>query len=313
VGHATDGRPVVEHPIELGPHRLFGIVTEGPGSAGRPAVVLVNEGGTHHIGQARTWVDLARRLGANGFRVLRFDLSGNGDSGTRPGQRAHVARAPEAIDDVSDAMAAVSPDDPDDVVLVGFCSGGYQVVEQALATTPRGICVINPSFAFDPPEPAGTASRPARQTTKPWLLAAAGPALTWLRRHRPSPEVERLTRAVQIGTWPAAVATRHPGVPESVWRVVTRLTIDNPGVSSLERVAGTDTDTLLIAGSGDYLPIALGAERRIRALEQEPNFKLVRLELDHASWAMAQRHLMMAVIGDHVLDRFGGPRPETGA
>ena len=71
--------------------------------------MLVNEGNTHHIGQARIWVDLARVLGAAGFRTLRFDLSGNGDSGTRPGQTPHVGRAPEAIDDIYMAMEGIQP------------------------------------------------------------------------------------------------------------------------------------------------------------------------------------------------------------
>jgi alpha-beta hydrolase superfamily lysophospholipase len=310
LGRAPGGEPIVERPVELGALGLFGIVTEGPDSPDRPAVVLVNEGGTHHIGQARMWVDLARRLAVDGFRVLRFDLSGNGDSGTRPGQRAHVARAPEAILDVTDAMAAISPDDPADVVLVGFCSGAYQVIEEALAAVPRGICVINPTFAFDPPEPDGTASRPARQTSKPWVVRAADPGLKWIARHRNPVEAERLTRAVHIGSWPAAVAVRHPGVPEWIWRVVNRVALDNPGISTLERIASTDTDTLLILGSADYVPIGLGAERRIRALEREPNFRLASLaELDHASWTMQQRHLMLAVIRDHVVATFAGPPP----
>jgi alpha-beta hydrolase superfamily lysophospholipase len=308
VGRTAAGEPIEEHPVEVGPIDLFGIVTEGPTPTDRPAVVLVNEGGTHHIGQARMWVDLARHLAGQGFRVLRFDLSGNGDSGTRPGQRAHVARAPEAIFDVHDAMAAVSPDDPANVVLIGFCSGGYQVVEQALAFTPRGICIINPTFAFAPPEPEGTASRPARLTSRPWFVRVMDPGLKLIARHHNPIEVERWSKAVHTGTWPAAVAIRRPGVPESVWRLIVGVTIDNPGVSTLERIADSDTDTLLITGADDYLPIGLGAEERMRALSRKPNFKLERLmELDHASWVMAQRHRMLAVISDHVVTKFTHP------
>lgn len=305
VGRTTDGRSIVETPVELGPVGLFGIVTDGSDSSGRPTVVLVNEGGTHHIGQARMWVDLARFLAAEGFRVLRFDLSGNGDSGTRPGQPAHVARAPEAIEDVTEAINAVSPDEPDNVVLVGFCAGGYQVVEQALVSTPRWICIINPTFTFVPPEPAGTAERPARQLSRPWLVATTDPFLRLIGRHHESPALDRLTRAIHIGTWPSRLATRYGWVPDSVWRLVNHLALDKPGISTLERVVGSGTDTLLIAGVDDYVPIALGAEHRMRALEREPNFELVRLtELDHASWAMAQRHRMLAVIGDHLVARF---------
>ena len=144
VGTTTAGTPIVEHTIHIGSVGLFGIMTEGATNADSPTIVLVNEGNTHHIGQARIWVDLARRLAMAGLRVLRFDLSGNGDSGTRQGQQEHVASAPEAIDDVLEAMRAVSPEDPSDVVLIGFCSGGYLAMERGLTTPPRGMCVVNP-------------------------------------------------------------------------------------------------------------------------------------------------------------------------
>lgn len=178
VSQMPTGEPVLERTVRLGPLGLFGIVTEPAGTPVGPTVVLVNEGNTHHIGQARIWVDLARRVAGAGFRVLRFDLSGIGDSGTRPGQRAHVSRAPEAIEDVYEAMRSIRPDDPTDVVLVGFCSGAYEVIEQALAHPPRGICVINPTFSFLPPEPAFTADRPGRQYTRRWFASGrAGPAM----------------------------------------------------------------------------------------------------------------------------------------
>ncbi len=112
VARGADGHVVSERPVALGALPLFGLVTEPAGPVESPTIVLVDEGNTHHIGQSRVWVDLARRLGGEGFRVLRFDLSGNGDSGTRPGQLAHVARAPEAGDDVWQAQRAISPDDP---------------------------------------------------------------------------------------------------------------------------------------------------------------------------------------------------------
>ena len=121
-----------------------------------------------------------------------------------------------------------------------------------------------------------------------------------------------MARAVETGSWTTAVAARRPGIPEWVWRVIVRLGIDNPGITSLERIAEGGTDTLLIAGPGDYLHIALGAEARIRVLEQRPNVELVRLgELGHASWAMDQRHHMLGVIRDHVVGTFAGDRPSS--
>ncbi len=316
VGRDPSGTPVVESPVEVGPLGLFGIVTE-PGVAApadsRPAVVLVAEGNTHHIGQARIWVDLARRLGAAGFRVLRFDLSGNGDSGTRPGQAAHVSRAVEAIDDVYQAMVGISPGSPTDVVLVGFCSGAYQVLEQALAHPPRGISVINPSVSFSPPEPPGTAARPARQFTRRWFATTVGVPMAWVLGTRDPTETRRWSKALEVGTWPVAVARRHPRIPGWLWAVVNRTLLDNTGIGTLEHIVAAGVDTHLVAGPGDLLPITLGAEGRIRRLQDTGRFHLEVLgELDHASWVMRQRHRLIDAVEDHVIATFGSPRPHRG-
>lgn len=303
------GQRIVESTLELGDIGLFGIVTEGPDVGGRPTIVLVNEGGTHHIGQARVWVEVARQLASYGFRVLRFDLSGNGDSDARPGQQAHVARAPEAVEDVSMAIRGVSSEDPSDVVVVGFCSGAYVVVEEALRQKLRGMCIINPSFAFDPPEPAGTAARPARQVPKRWFVDLVNPVLRSVARRRRSAEIGRWIKAVEIGSWPAALSVRHPGVPEPVWQMVNRYMFENTGMASLERAVGTGVDTLLICGSVDLVPISLGNEQRLQALRQAANFRLVELEeLEHSSWEMEQRLAMVAIIIDHIITTFDQDR-----
>ena len=309
VGRTSSGNEIIEHMVTLGDLRLFGIVTEGPDTGGRPTVVLVNEGGTHHIGQARIWVDLARWLAALDFRVLRFDLSGNGDSDPRPGQIPHVARAFEAIEDVRTAVGAIAPVDPSDVVLIGFCSGAYQVVEQALSDPPRGICIINPTFSFEPAEPVGSAFRPARQVPKHWFVAATTPALRLLGRRRNPDELKRWIKAVEVGTWTAALARRHPGIPEYVWFPINRFLFERQGVTTLERIVGSGVDTMLIVGPHDLLPLSLGATGQMQALRQDPRFRLLQLdELEHASWSLEQRRLMISVISEHLTATFGGPR-----
>ena len=305
VGATPGGLPVLEHTVRLGTLELFGIITETQGAQRGPTVVLVNEGNTHHIGQARIWVDLARSLGAAGFRTLRFDLSGNGDSGTRPGQRPHVARAPEAIEDVYEAMCAISPDNPTDVVLVGFCSGAYEVIEQALLHPPRGISVINPSFSFDPPEPEGTSVRLARQRSKRWVVGLVGTPLRWAGRNRSPVVVDRWIRALDNGTWPVAMAKRSPGIPEPIWRFASKHLLDNTATTILERVVASKTETFMVCGSGDFLPIRIGADDQIRALEASPNFRLALLDdLTHASWVMWQRRRLVEVVAQQLEEAY---------
>ena len=301
---ARSGQTIIETPVQLGTLELFGIVTEGVDTPTSPTIVLVNEGNTHHIGQSRVWVDLARQLGGAGFRVLRFDLSGNGDSGTRPQQPAHVARAPEAGDDVTEAVRAISPEDPTDVVLIGFCSGAYQIAEQSLEHPTRGICIINPSFSFVPPEPTGSWERPARQSTKRWFVSLANLPLAWAAARRGPQEVRRWINALDIGTWPVAFSTRHPSIPGPIWWVVNRVLLDNPGVGTLERIVGSGVDTLLVCGPDDLLPISLGSEGRVRRMRQSDHFQVVVLDdLDHSSWPLYQRKRMIEVLTEHLLAR----------
>ncbi len=80
---------------------LTGVVTLPPGDLGapepaaaaRPFVVILNAGLMHRVGPFRMAVDLARRLASGGSRVLRFDLSGIGDSPPRPGPATVEERA----------------------------------------------------------------------------------------------------------------------------------------------------------------------------------------------------------------------------
>jgi pimeloyl-ACP methyl ester carboxylesterase len=311
VGTTPTGLPVVEYSVTLGELGLFGIVTEAGVPPRGPTIVLVNEGNTHHIGQARIWVDLARVLGTAGFRILRFDLSGNGDSGTRPGQEPHIGRAPEAIDDIYMAMEGISPDGPTSTVLVGFCSGAYQVVEQALIHPPLGICVINPTFSFVPPEPEGTAVRRAQQRSKRWLVQLVRPPLEWVGKRRNPTELDRWIKALETGSWPVAMAKRRPDIPEQVWQFVSRHLLENTGTTILGRVVESKVDTFVLCGRDDFLPIRIGSDDQIRILEEAPNFHLeVLSDLDHSSWFMAHRQLLVTSIAAHLERTYAEPSLE---
>jgi alpha-beta hydrolase superfamily lysophospholipase len=312
VGQSTDGEAVVERPVMLGPLPLFGIVTEVPGRAAGPTIVFVDEGNTPHIGQSRMWVELARTWAAQGLRVLRFDLSGNGDSGARPGHASHVAWAMEAFDDLREVRRAISPDDPDDVVLVGLCSGAYQAIEDGLIAPPRGICAINPILTFpvvhDGPRPRH--QRRARQATKAWVCRAARIPATWAARRWAKDDPDHWLEAFEIGRWPAAVA-RRTSIPAPLWWLVNRYLLDNHTISVFEQLAAARVDTLLVCGPDDLQPIALAARGALQRLEQSGSFHLTVLpQLDHAGLLVEQRQGLKDALTTHVISRFA---PAVGA
>ena len=123
---------------------LVGVLTEPDLSADGdlPAVILSNAGLIHRIGPNRIYVKLARHLAARGYRVLRFDLSGIGDSLPRPD---HLPAEQFTVDDVVQAMDHLSESGSRSFVLMGHCAGAYHSFRTA-AQDPRvaGVVMMNP-------------------------------------------------------------------------------------------------------------------------------------------------------------------------
>src|SRR5258708_24844882 len=114
-----------ERPVFFGADALlFGIVTQPPADEiRRRAVILLNAGADHHIGASRLYVSMARRWAQHGYVVLRMDLGGVGDSGTRPGRAEDDVFPQEAIDDIRAAIELLrSSYGIRDVTRAGLCS-----------------------------------------------------------------------------------------------------------------------------------------------------------------------------------------------
>jgi pimeloyl-ACP methyl ester carboxylesterase len=114
-----------ERICQFGPlHNLTGILTEPTPEEVRhdcPAVLMLNAGLLHRVGPHRMSVELAHRLADRGFRGLRFDLGGLGDSES-PGEATSdenpaLADIKEAIDFLGSKYGIQR------FVLFGLCSG----------------------------------------------------------------------------------------------------------------------------------------------------------------------------------------------
>ena len=121
---------------------------EGQVEPAAPTIVFLNAGRIGHQGPARLWVELSRSWAAEGLRCVRVDLSGIGDSPTRPG--------PDRVGRVPRRCARGSGRHPSgrqceggtELVLVGLCSGGYHAIESALAAPVASVCVVNPAITY---------------------------------------------------------------------------------------------------------------------------------------------------------------------
>lgn len=140
-----------ETPVVFGGGRYVGVFCQPRCPHERaPAVLLVNTGNVHRVGNGRFTVLMARRLAGQGIVSLRMDLGGLGDSlhhEDSPTLEAVYARhsVTDATAGVEWLMAAGHPG----VVTFGVCAGAYVSIHTALAH-PRvvGCMSINLPFSF---------------------------------------------------------------------------------------------------------------------------------------------------------------------
>jgi pimeloyl-ACP methyl ester carboxylesterase len=142
-----------ERALLLGPQQsLLAIVSEPDRPIeSRPTILLLNAGIVHRVGAHRKSVNLARALVAAGFRVVRFDLSGIGDS---PARREALGFAESALADLAEIMDDLGQrQGVKRFVLMGLCSGADNSFEMA-TRDPRvvgailldGVCYRTPRF-----------------------------------------------------------------------------------------------------------------------------------------------------------------------
>jgi alpha-beta hydrolase superfamily lysophospholipase len=263
------GDRLSERALTIGPFNQFGIETTSTLGSTGPTALFVTSSFDSHAGPNRLWVLLARRWAAAGIRCVRFDLSGHGDSPSRPGSPEHVMRSPDAFDDLADAAGAVSPDDPSNVLWVGLCSGGYQVLEACLTAKARGVCVINPIFRFRPPE------------------LKVGPIDPRRRLCRPPSTISRVARRL-----PDLPVRSHPARTQ------------HAASSWIRAFVESEVDALFICGDDEAKALRdeIGLDPELLPGDR---FRLQLIpDLDHALMPASQRVDVIERVTHHVLSRF---------
>lgn len=123
---------------------LVGVVTSAVrGINDKPGVILLNPGIVHRVGPNRIYVKIARALAVQGFTVLRFDLSGIGDSSARLDNRPFEQ---SSVDEARAAMSFLQATKGiNRFILLGGCSGAAVSLETARADR-RAIGAIMINF-----------------------------------------------------------------------------------------------------------------------------------------------------------------------
>lgn len=129
---------------------LFGVISSPASGVPTETILLLNSGAVSHCGPNRLYVTLARRWAALGYRVLRMDLSGLGDSATRPRAADNIVYSSHAAEDIRSALEFLRHRYGAQCFhSLGICSGAYHSLKAAVAGLPlASIIVINPLTFF---------------------------------------------------------------------------------------------------------------------------------------------------------------------
>jgi alpha-beta hydrolase superfamily lysophospholipase len=139
-----DGVDVVESIERIEPNGLFAIRTLPRRRSPAPAktVVFFVTANDLHVGPAREWVELSRRIAAAGSQALRWDPAGQGLSGQiNRGPWRRVYSKADITDSI--AMARHACHDAGQLELVGICSGSWYAAQAARGIGARSAILVN--------------------------------------------------------------------------------------------------------------------------------------------------------------------------
>jgi hypothetical protein len=138
------GVDVVERIERIEPNGLFAIRTLPLRRSPAPAktVLFFVTAKDSHVGPAREWVELSRRLAATGSQAVRWDPAGLGLSGQISRDPWRFAYSKADITD-SIAMARHACQDAGELELVGICSGSWYAAKVARNLGARSAILVN--------------------------------------------------------------------------------------------------------------------------------------------------------------------------
>jgi pimeloyl-ACP methyl ester carboxylesterase len=222
-----------EEPVVYSARGCVGVFHHGATRLDLPPIVLTSAGTVHRVGPHRLYVKLARRLARAGFRVLRVDLSGIGDSPAGDDGIENVTYPKDGYDDLGDAMDWLATrTGAERFIVAGLCSGGDFAFQTAMRDARvTGVVIMNPrTFCV-------TVLAEVESGNDPLVVAAAERART-----SRVPVPESLRRIVERGVDTLLIVSeKDPGVHyvDTHWGDAMRALGDLPGFRR-EDVPGTD-------------------------------------------------------------------------
>src|SRR6201995_3719469 len=279
-----DGVDVVESIERIEPNGLFAVRTLPRRRSPAPAktVLFFVTANDLHVGPAREWVELSRRIAAAGCQAVRWDPAGQGLSGqiNRGPWRRIFSRA-DIIDSI--AVARHACQDAGQLELVGICSGSWYAAQAARSLGAQSAILVNPQVW--------------NWRVTPTLLQQWGVQKEALHANAALPANaasdtgggagESRTKRLKAILNPARKRTKssiHQNLPRSVLRVLSRVGVVLLPEDVLTALAHRGTNVTLIASPED---------------EEEFTVKGGRAALDRLQRTSQPPRLVATPTGDH--------------
>jgi pimeloyl-ACP methyl ester carboxylesterase len=296
---------VREAPLMFGAdHSLFGVLAEPEAlplgdRRAETAILLLSVGGNHRIGPNRNYVKFARALAASGYRALRLDLSGVGDSRTGVGFSSASMYSRNSTGDVRAAIDCLAEKGCKRFYLMGICSGSY-VAFQTAQVDPRvtGQILMNSRLLeWQGGQEGATweeAMLRAYKSIDFYRRSLSNPRMYW-RLLRGQVDVNGIALRLRSVFW--ARIKRKFG-----W-LSRRGPAEEAVLSEFKQLSARGTDTLMLISEDDdgrdYVEFHLGP--RGRRLRHDPNFRMVIVRgADHTFSRSEAQQFVLATVREHL-------------
>ena len=164
---------------------------------------------------------------------------------------------------------------------MGVCSGADMAIETALARPVSSLCVINPALSYvkwGDDASASSAEQGPAETADPQTWGATGPLL--------SRAMARFGRYRRVARW----------MPTPAWWIVKRWLMTGTPVRTLEHLAESGVNVLLVVGSEESLRIYQGEQHRLSALVAKGDVRFESVPgLDHSLLERSSHELLVDV------------------
>ena len=300
-----------ETAVSFGPgEKLFGILAEPVASPDRDqyqrcdtAILMLNVGGNYRIGPNRIYVKIARSLARTGYRALRFDLAGLGDSRAEAGFSAGTLYSRDSTPEVRAAIDWLNLQGCKRFYLLGICSGSYVAFQTALAD-PRvtGQILMNSRLL----EWREASHEDHWQSA----MQQAYKSSDFYRRQLFRPEVYRrlLRGEVDVGGISKRLwALGKARVKRALQPLLGCAALEDDVLAKVKRLSVRGTDTLMIMAAEDdgrdYVEFHFGNHGRY--LLDNPHFRMVLVEQsDHTFSDASSQQFVIATLCSYLETKF---------